>query len=269
GKTRKQDLSGNVWEGIFSVFKHFKLFIRSSIIGTVIGIIPGIGATVASFVAYGQAVQTSKNQDDFGKGDVRGVLAPEAANDAKDGGSLVPTLMFGFPGSEGTALLLLALTAHGLIPGKELMTDHLDLVFVLIWSLFLSNWITSILGIAIVNPLAHLTVIKTKLLSPVIFVFTTLGAYVYRERVEDIVLAFLFGFIGYYMKKYEWPRAPLVISLVLGTIFETNFHITLQLHQLGRINFWVRPIAMALLGFTFLGLILSSIQSGRKHEKGK
>ncbi len=102
--------------------------------------IPGIGGTVASFVAYGQAVQTAKSdRERFGEGDIRGVLAPEAANDAKDGGALVPALAFGIPGGEGTALLLAALTLHGLVPGKELMTNHLSLVFVLIWALFFSN----------------------------------------------------------------------------------------------------------------------------------
>jgi TctA family transporter len=244
-----------------SVLRHFGLFLRSAFVGTLIGVIPGIGGTVASFVAYGQAVQTTgKNRENFGKGDIRGVLAPEAANDAKDAGALVPTLTFGVPGGEGTALLLVALILHGLIPGKELMTNQLNLVFVLIWSLFLSNWMTSIVGLAAVNQLARLTVIRTQLIAPLILGLATLGAFILNGRIQDVLVAFLFGFIGYYMKKYGWLRITLVIALVLGPLFETNFHITLRLHQLERINFWARPIVLVLLGLTTLSLALPYIQ---------
>ena len=194
GKTRPEELTGSLWEGATSVFKHFGLFIRSSIIGTVIGMIPAVGGTVASFVAYGHAVQTAgKDRENFGLGDIRGVLAPEAAHDAKDGGSLVPTLAFGIPGSEGTALLLAMLTLHGLAPGKELMTSRLDLVFALIWSLFFSNWMTSIVGVTLVSQLARLTVIRTQVLAPVIFVLAALGAFAHKNRIEDVALAFGFG----------------------------------------------------------------------------
>jgi TctA family transporter len=263
GKTHIEELTGSVWEGVRLVFRYFGLFLRSSIIGTVIGIIPGLGGTVASFVAYGHAVQTTKDRDNFGCGDIRGVIAPEAAHDAKDGGLLVPTLAFGIPGNEGTALLLAALVLHGLSPGKELMTSNLHLVFVLIWSLFFSNWMTSILGIAVVNPLARLTLVRTRLLTPLIFVLAALGAFACKERVEDIFVAFLFGIIGYYMKKHGWPRIPLVIALVLGKLFEMNFHITLRLSELGRVNFWTRPLVIMLLVLTGINLALPYLQAWR------
>jgi putative tricarboxylic transport membrane protein len=269
GKTRLEELTGSVWEGVRSIFRHFGLFLRSSVIGTVVGMIPGVGGSVASFVAYGQAAQTVKDRENFGRGDIRGVIAPEAAHDAKDGGSLIPTLAFGVPGNVRTAVLLAALTLHGLAPGKDLMTNHLSLVFVLIWSLFFSNWMTSIVGVAIVNPLARLTVLRTQLLVPAIFVLATLGAFLDRGRIEDVMVAFLFGFIGYYMKKYGWPRIPLVIALVLGPLFERNFHITVQLHQLGRINFWTRPIAMVLLGLTVISLAWPYVQAWRAKRKGQ
>ena len=161
GKTRVEELSGSVWEGVTSVFRHLGLFLRSSTIGAVIGIIPGVGATLAGFVAYGHAVQTAgRDREQFGTGEIRGVLAPEAANDAKDGGSLVPTLALGIPGGTGTAVFLGALAMHGLVPGKAMLTEHLALVFVLIWSLFLSNWLTSLVGLATVNPLARLTTMR-------------------------------------------------------------------------------------------------------------
>jgi len=268
GKTRVEELTGSVWRGVRAVFRHFGLFIRSSVIGTVIGMIPGVGATVASFVAYGQAVQTAgTDRERFGHGDIRGVLAPEAANDAKDGGSLVPTLAFGIPGGLGTAMLLAALTLHGLTPGRAMLTDNLHLAFVLIWSLFLSNWLTSFLGVATVNPLARLTVLPTQLLVPLLLVLASVGAYVYKGQLADVFAAFLFGALGYYMKKYDWPRIPLVIALVLGFLFETNFHITLKLHELGRINIWTRPIAMTLLALSVLSLALPYLQASQTRRR--
>jgi TctA family transporter len=264
GKTRVGELTGSVWEGVGSVFQHFGLFLRSAMLGTIIGIIPGIGGTVASFVAYGQAVQTArKDRERFGRGDIRGVLAPEAAHDAKDGGALVPALAFGVPGGEGTALLLAALTLHGLVPGKELMTNHLSLVFVLIWALFFSNWMTSIVGVMVVNPLARLTVLRTHLLVPLILVLVSVAAFIYKGQMADVFVAFLCGWIGYYMKKHRWSRVTLVIALVLGTLFETNLHMTLRLHQLGRINFWTRPITLILLGFTVISLALPYVHAWR------
>jgi putative tricarboxylic transport membrane protein len=264
GKSQVEELGGSLREGVLSVFQHFGLLIRSSLIGTVIGMIPAVGGTVASFVAYGQAVLTAgKDRRQFGHGDIRGIIAPEAAHDAKDGASLVPTLAFGIPGNEGTALLLGALALHGLVPGKELMTNHLTLVFVLIWSLFLSNWLTSILGVAMIKPLARLTVLRTELLAPIIFALAALGAYVFKGRLEDVLVACLFGAAGYAMKKYDWPRIPLVMALVLGPLFEKNLHITMRLHQLGRINFWTRPVTLVLLALTLATLLMPYLQGRR------
>lgn len=270
GKTEVEELTGSTREGALAVFKHFGLFLRSSLVGTIIGMIPAVGGTVASFVAYGQAaLSAGKERGNFGRGDIRGVIAPEAAHDAKDGASLVPTLAFGIPGSEGTALLLGALVLHGLTPGKELMTSHLSLVFVLIWSLFLSNWLTSLLGVAIVKPLARLTVLRTDVIAPVIFALAALGAFVYKGRFGDVGVAFLFGAAGYFMKKYEWPRVPLVIALVLGTLFENNLHITLRLHEMGRINFWTRPLALTLIVLTVATLALPYFQTLRQALSAK
>ncbi len=267
GSAKVEQLTGSLWRGVQAVFSNFGLFIRSSIIGTVIGMIPAVGGTVASFVAYGQAVQTAKNRDKFGRGDIRGVIAPEAAHDAKDGASLVPTLAFGIPGSEGTALLLGALSLHGLVPGKELMNNQLSLVFVLIWSLFLSNWLTSIIGVALVNQLTRLTVVRTQLLTPIIFALAVLGAYAYKGRIEDVAVAALFGLIGYFMKKFDWSRVPFVMALVLGPLFESNLHITRNLHQLGRINFWTRPLTVALMILTAVTLLLPYVQGIREKRR--
>jgi len=267
GSCRLESLRGSIWRGALSVFRHFGVFLRSSAIGTLIGMIPAVGGTVASFVAYAQAALTAREgRERFGRGDIRGVLAPEAAHDAKDGASLVPTLALGIPGSEGTALLLGALTLHGLVPGKELLTARLDLVFVLIWSLFLSNWLTSLIGIAAVGQLARLTVARTESLVPFISALAVLGAYVNKARMEEVAIALFFGACGYYMKKHGWPRLPLVLALVLGPLFESNLHIAIRLQRLGRIRIWSRPIAASLVLLTLATLVLPFIRDRRSRK---
>jgi TctA family transporter len=259
GKRHLQELTGSVWAGISSVFHNFGLFLRSSAIGTLIGVIPGIGSSVAGFFAYGHASQTASDRSRFGKGDIRGVLAPEAANDAKDGGALIPTLALGIPGGTGTAVLLGALTLHGMSPGREMLTDNLVLVFVLIWSLFLSNWITSLLGLSLVNPLARLSTVRTTRLIPFIIALSVIGSLQYRGLMADVVCAMFFGLVGYLMKRLDWPRVPLVVAMALAPLFETNLHLTLRLQELGRIDFWSRPVVLILLLFTAGVLLLPAL----------
>jgi putative tricarboxylic transport membrane protein len=259
GQRRLRDLTGSVFEGVRAVFSNFGLLVRSSIIGVVVGAIPGIGGSVAGFVAYGHASQTARDRSRFGHGDIRGVLAPEAAADAKDGGALVPTLALGIPGGTGTAMLLGVLTLHGLSPGRELLTNDLVLVFVLIWSLFLSNWATSLLGLSLVNPMARLSTIRVSRLVPAILALAMIGATQYRGMIEDAICAIVFGFIGFLMKRNHWPRVPLVIAMSLALLFETNLHLTLRLQDLGRIDFWSRPMVLVLLGLAALNLFLPSL----------
>jgi TctA family transporter len=259
GKRRLQELTGSVKEGVLSVFRHFGLFLRSSVLGTVIGAIPGVGSSVAGFVAYGHASQTAADRSRFGQGDIRGVLAPEAANDAKDGGALIPTLALGIPGGTGTAILLGALTLHGMAPGREMLSDNLVLVFVLIWSLFLSNWITSLLGLSLVNPMARLSTVRTTRLLPFILALSVIGSLQYRGLIEDVACAMFFGFVGYLMKRYDWPRIPLVIAMALAPLFETNLHLTLRLQELGRVDFWSRPVVLLLIILTLVNLFLPTI----------
>lgn len=240
-------LTGSLREGVAAVFHHPWLLVRSSIVGTAVGMLPAAGGTVASFLAYGQAVQSASDRSRFGHGDLRGVIAPEAAHDAKDGGSLAPTLAFGIPGNEGTAVLLAALTLHGFVPGKDLLTDRLPMAFVLIWSLFYSNWLTSILGVMLARPLAHLTVVRTARLAPFILVFAAIGAFTHQGRFSDVVIAFAFGLAGYYLKKYGWPAVALVTALVLGPMFERNLQLAMSLQAAGRIDFFSRPLVWVLL----------------------
>ncbi len=240
-------LGGSVRRGVGCVFRFPGLFLRSATIGTVIGMIPGVGGTVASFIAYGHASQSVKDSSRFGKGDIRGLMAPEAANDAKDGGALIPTLAFGLPGGTGTAMLLAVLTLHGLEPGQDILHSKLNLVFVLIWSLFISNWLTSALGLASLSPLSRLTTMRTEILVPGLIIVATFGVYMYRGELTDVLMAYVFGAIGYAMKVTDWPRIPLMIALVLGPLFERNLLLVLRLEEVGRMDFFSRPLVITLL----------------------
>jgi len=258
GRLHAADLGGSVWRGMGSVLRHRFLFLRCSLIGTLIGALPGVGGTVASFVAYGHASQSAGRKGGrFGRGDIRGVIAPEAANDAKDGGSLIPTLSLGIPGSLGAAVLLGAMTLHGIAPGRELVTEHLGLVFVLIWSLFLANWMTSIVGIAMARPLTRVTTIPSHYLVPAVLSLTVFAAYLARYRIEDVLLTLLLGMFGLVCKRYDWPRVPFAIAVVLAPMFESNLHLAARLHALGQIDFWTRPTTIALGIVTFVTVTIS------------
>lgn len=251
-------------EGAKSVFQHFGLFIRSSVIGTIIGIIPGVGGSVANFLAYGQAVSTSKNKQNFGKGDIRGVIAPESSNNAKDGGALVPTLIFGIPGGLEMAVLLGALTIHGIQPGPRLMLDNPDIAVTLIYTLVLANFIVGAVGILLAGPLTKLTALKTTYVAPLIMMIALIGAYATNNYIGDVIVALTFGLVGYAMRRYDFSRIALVIALVLGGMIQQSFHQTLDF--IGMSGFFVRPISLLLFLITVLMLILPALKKFKRGE---
>jgi TctA family transporter len=160
-------------------------------------------------------------------------------------------------------MLLTVMALHGVAPGLDLIGNQLTLVFVLIWSLFLSNWLTSILGIASVGPLTRLTIVPAQVLVPVILSIVAMAAYVYRGLIGDVVLAVVVGIGGFYLKKHGWPRLPFVIAIVLGPLFERQLMLYLQLAGLGRISLWSRPIALAILGLIIVSLTIPLIRRRR------
>ncbi len=254
GRTTVEALGGSIRDGIRAVFHNVALFVRSSLIGTVVGMIPGLGGTVAAFVAYSAAARTSPNGR-FGQGDIRGVIAPEAATDAKDAGSLLPTLALGIPANAATAVLLGVMALHGIRPGQELMTERLPLTFAIIWSLFIANWVTSLLGLSMVRPLACLTIVRSDRLLPVVLVLALLGAVAFRGEPADAWLAGAFGVVGYLMKKHGWSRLALVMAMVLGPLFESNLRLTWSLQELGRINVWTRPAVLVVGALIVLTMV--------------
>ncbi len=253
-----------LWEGTLAVGKHWWLAIRTAIIGCFIGIIPGLGGDAATWICYGHAVQTSKNNETFGKGDIRGVIGVETANNSKEGGSLLPTLVFGIPGSSGMAILLGAFLILGIVPGPQMITKHLDLVWGMVWVMVIAN----IFGAVSLYPLSRymgkLVLIRGSVLIPAIMVLASIGAYLIRGFWQDIVLALIFGFLGYGMKRFNYPRAPLILGFILGELAEDYLHKSLGVYGF---SFLKRPVVLILLGMVILSLSFTMWKSYKEKKE--
>lgn len=234
-------------EGVRAVFRHWGLLLRSSAIGMFIGAVPVLGGTVAALVGYAQAKQTARDPEAFGRGDVRGVIAPESANDAKDGGALVTTLALGIPGSEVYVVLLGAFLLHGILPGRSLLTEHQDVVWTIILAMVIGNLMRSATVLAVGRILAAITRIPTAYLSPVILMSSLIGAYAVRENPLDPLVALAFGFLGLLMERFGIPRLITVIAFILGPVAEHSFFQSLQISGNDWSIFVTRPVSAVLV----------------------
>jgi len=243
-----------VWEGIIAVLREWPTVLRCSALGTFIGAVPGVGGTVASFLSYSMTMQVSKHPERFGKGEIQGVIGPEAANNAKDGGSLIPTLAFGIPGSAEMAVFLGLLVLHGLDPGPMLLIEHEGVMFSLIVALTISCIIATVIGLAITRWLSLITLVNVHILVPAVIAVSLVGAYSLNGKIEDVVMAAVAGILGYQMIKFRFPRVTLVIALVLGDLAERSFHQTMQIADNDWSIFVTRPISLILLLLVFVSL---------------
>lgn len=256
-------VEGGIKKGVVAVITRPYLWLQSSVIGTIVGAVPGVGGTVATFIAYMRASQTNKNPEDFGKGDVRGVIASEAANDAKDGGAFMPTVALGIPGSAAWVAMLAALIFHGMSPGPAMLTNNLDVVFILIAALIVSNILTSLIGLLSAKQLARITKVPPRALVPIIIVLALIGAFSDRGYFSDVMIATAFGIFGYYMKVFDFSRIALIIGMILGGVAEIEFSKTIQIT--GYHAFFTEPIALGLLLITVASIIYPL---ARKHLRG-
>ncbi len=266
GKASVGRISG-VLEGVKDVFRHFWLTIRCSLVGTWIGVLPGLGGAVAQWMAYAHAVQSAKDatyRERFGKGDVRGVIGPGAANNSKEGGDLIPTVAFGVPGSSSMAILLGGFFLVGLVPGPDMLTKHLSVTFSMVWTIILANIITVAASFAFLNRLAGLTAIRASLLIPFLLLLVFLGAYTNNNNIGDLVVMLSFGMLGYFMVRYRWPRAPLVLGLVLGDIAERYLWISTARYGTSWLG---RPAVLILIFLTVLAAASPFIQERRSRRK--
>jgi len=254
------DVTRDVWEGIRAAFRHWWLIVRCSVIAVFVGFMPGLGAEAAGFFTYGHAQQTSKAPETFGKGNIEGVIAPEAANNAKEGGALIPTLGFGIPGSAGMAILLGAFLIMGLTPGPRMLTENVSLVFSLAWTIAVANLIGALMTLLFASHLAKLSFIRSGVLIPAILVFATLGSYNATKTIGDLITMVFFGALGYWMSKHTYAKAPLILGLVLGRLAEVNLHLSREIFGP---FFFLRPYSLILL-VLILASLVSVIVKTRK-----
>jgi putative tricarboxylic transport membrane protein len=254
----------SILQGMRDAMRHWWLTLRCSVLGTYIGMLPGLGASIVDWAAYGHAVQSARDSSQFGKGDVRGVIAPEAANNASKGGALIPTVVFGIPGSSTMAILLGAFLIHGLTPGPEMLSRNLDITFSLVWMLCIANVLGAILLMLWARQLAKLTFVRGKLIIPGILLFVLMGAWMSNNTMGDWYVLFGFGLVGLFMRLAGWPRAPLILGFILGPIMENALFITLQRYTFD----WVlRPISAILIVFIVLTIVLTMMQYVRRRRR--
>ncbi len=242
-----------ILDGCLACFKHWGVVVRSSLIGIIVGVTPGIGATVAGFLAYGQTAQLSKHPERFGKGAVEGVIASEAAHNSKEGGALLPTVAFGIPGSSGMAVLMGALVLHGIVLGPETITKQVHIVWLLIIGWFVGGVFAAFSGAIFGKYLVPITKVPSYHIAPSIVILSVVGAYAIDRSALDVVALVIFGILGYEMKKFGFSRIALVIGFVLGSLVESTYHQTLQ--AMGYSAFFTRPISLGLFIATIIAVV--------------
>lgn len=258
-ETDNVEIEGKVLDGVRSVFIHKWIFLRSALIGTLVGIIPGVGGTAANYIAYFTTSQSASDSENFGKGDIRGVISSEASNDAKDGGSLIPTLGFGIPGSATTAILLGAFVLHGITPGPVLMQENLDIVGVIIVALVVANILTSLIGLMLTKRIVTLTNIDIVYVAPVVIILSLFGSFAVQNNVFNIFITLFFGLLGFLMITIKMARVPMILGIVLGPIVENNFWRALQLSSGDPVIFVSSPVSIVLLFLLVASLIVPKL----------
>jgi TctA family transporter len=249
----KVDSRSGQWQGIKDTFKHWWLVIRVAWLGAGLGAVPGIGAAVIDWIAYGHAARTEKGAEEtFGKGDIRGVLASEGSNNAKEGGALVPTIAFGVPGSASMAILLGAFLIHGLQPGPDMLSKNLDVTYAIIWSVALANILGAGICFAFSNQFAKVALIRQPVIMPLILVVIMIGAFQATRNWGDLIAVLLFGLLGWVMKRLGWPRPPLILGFVLGGIVERYLFISYNRYAWDWLS---HPVVLILFALAVLGFV--------------
>ena len=250
-------------------FKYKASLIRGSIIGVVIGILPGIGATTASFVAYSQEVQFAKDKESFGKGRVEGVISPSAANTSAAGGAFVPLLSLGIPGSSTAAVIIGGMMIHGIRPGPLMMQQQPQMVYTIFITMLLANIFMLVFGIAAVKIFGAALKIDYTIMAPIIVVLCVVGVFALSNSMFDVVIMFVAGIVGYFFRKFGYPVAPMVIGLVLGTIAEENLRRGYSMYHGDMIGMLTRPITAVLMVVSVISLIYGIYNSLKKDKPKK
>lgn len=252
--------SAGRWQGAREVLSHKWLVIRSSLIGVVLGAIPGLGGSASTWIVYGLTTQSYKDKSKFGKGDIRGVIGPEAANNSDNGGQLMPALLLGIPSGAGTAVLLGGLILLGVTPGPMLIQQKPDLILVIAWSLALANILGTILCFALTKWIAKITLIKPGRLVPFLFVLIAVAAFQATKTPGDFVVLLAVGAFGWVLTVADWPRAPFLIGFVLGPAAEGYLWISMSRYNLE----WLARPGVIAIGVLVIGVIWLAFHSRSK-----
>jgi putative tricarboxylic transport membrane protein len=231
--------------------------LRGSMLGFFLGILPGVSATITSFLSYDLERKLSKHPEKFGKGAIEGVAGPESANNATSSGGFIPLLSLGIPASPPLAILLAALMIYGLTPGPVLFEQNSQLVWTIIASMFVGNFILLILNLPMIGLWLKLTEVPFGILGPLILMISILGAYSVRNSMFDVVVAVIFGMLGYLFHKFHWPVIPFILCLVLGPKMESSFIQSMEISSGNLLIFVQRPISLTLLLFAVFLIIVS------------
>lgn len=256
-----------VSDGVRAVFHHYPTLLRGSAIGALVGVVPGIGGTVAAFMSYSVTVQMSKEPETFGHGNIQGVIAPEAANNAREGGALIPTLAFGIPGSAEMAVFLGLLVLHGLQPGPSLILNHLDVITSLMLSIAIASVLASAMCLMVARRLALITLLDVNYLVPVILSVSLVGAYALKNSMADVITTAVFGGLGYIMLRFDYPRLPLVIALFLGEVVEVNFRQSMMIARDDWTIFFTRGLSLTLFMLIVFSLSIPLIRRLRNRAE--
>jgi TctA family transporter len=250
--------------GIKDCLTHWFLILRCSWLGAALGAIPGIGVAVIDWIAYGHALRTEKGAaETFGKGDVRGVIAAECSTNAREGGHLVPTVAFGVPSSAGMAILLGAFLIHGLVPGPDMLTKHLDITYSMVWSIAIANILGSGVCFLFSGQLAKLATLRYTLIMPIVLSLIYIGAFEASRNWGDLYSLLFFGMLGWAMKHFRWPRPPLILGVVLGGILERYMFISIERYGVA----WIwRPLVLVMFALSILTLTRPLLQDLREHH---
>jgi len=220
---------------------------RSSIIGFFIGVLPGGGSIISSFIAYAVEKRISKHPEQFGKGAIEGVIAPESANNASSSSSFIPLLTLGIPGTATMAMIFVALLIHGIRPGPLMLAEHPDLFWGLLGSMYIGNVLLLGLNLPLINLWVRLLKVPYQFMAVTVVVICTIGAYSVKNNAFDVGSMIAFGIIGYFMRKGGFPAAPLLLSMVLGRMLERSVQQTLSMSGGELAIFIQRPISAAML----------------------
>src|SRR3990172_5115619 len=254
GEVRVPIKLGRIWLSVKDFLESFWAIVRGSVIGFYIGILPAAVATIASFLSYSVEKQLARDPSTFGKGDIRGVASPESANNAAAVGNMIPMLTLGIPGSSTTALMMGALLVLNVVPGPTLFTKHPDIVWGLVASMYVSNFMLLVLNLPLVGLFVRILYVPERILLPLIIAVCVIGTYAVSFSPFDLLVMAVLGLIAYAMRKQDYPLGPAILGLVLGDLMEQNLRRSLIMSRTGAMIFFTRPLTAVLIALSVLSI---------------